>query len=164
MPGAFGIRPVESDVGRFFLNTIGLDKCGKRRRNAREHESIAAFLLQFYLLPVDFNLVRIVGFYRAEHMGMAENQFGIERIGHIADIESTLLARNLGIEYDVEQDIAQLFFDVGHIFGKNSIAQFVHLLDGIGAKTLKGLLAIPWAFYAEPVERIEQTTECLYII
>ena len=43
---------------------------------------------------------------------MAEDEFVAEFIAHICDVEASLLAANLGVEGNVQEDIAQLLADI----------------------------------------------------
>ena len=63
---------------------------------------IAVFFFQLDLLPVELNLMGIVGFDFAEDMGVTENEFVVEGICHIDNVEGIFFFTDFGIKEYVE--------------------------------------------------------------
>src|ERR1022692_2744036 len=54
-------------------------------------------------------------------------------------------ARDLAVEYDLQQQIAEFVAQVRQIAAFDRIHEFIGLLDRVARECRKGLLAIPWA-------------------
>ena len=87
-------------------------------------------------------------------MWMAEYQFVGQFAAHIAHVEITLLAGNLGIKADMQQHVAQFLAYIGQVIVQQGVTQFVCLFDGVWSERLKCLLLVPRAFGSQLVQYI----------
>ena len=113
--------PVEAHVASLVLNAISLDERGKGRGHTAEDAAVAFALALLDFLPLLAHLVgrldrlgsglHLFALGR-EYVGMAEDEFVAEFIAHICDVKASLLAAYLGVEGNVQEDIAQLLADI----------------------------------------------------
>ena len=78
-------------------------------------------------------------------MGMPVHQLAGQAIQNFVDRERALVLRHLGIEQNLEQQIAQLarkFFPIAIVDG---FQNFVGFLKGVGLDRIEGLFAVPRA-------------------
>ena len=122
---------------------------------------LLGFLAEFEHLPIVDYLLGVVGVDVAIDVGMAIDELVAEIVAHIGKVELTLLLAHLGVENDVEQQVAQLLADALHIFVCDGVDQLKALLDGVAAEALEGLLPIPGALLAEGVHHLEQAGRSL---
>ncbi len=99
-----------------------------------------------------------VGVYVAEHVGVAENQFRVEGVGHVGDVKLAVLLADFGIEKHVQQHVAEFLADFGGFAVEQGLREFVHFLNRVGAQTFVGLLGVPGAFHTQDVERVHNAT------
>ena len=93
-------------------------------------------------------LDRVAGGHRSllsENVRMAADQLAIEACDHIRDGEVARLARHLGIEEHLQQEIAQFLAKVGPIPPLDGVEDLIALLEGIFPYGVEALLAIPGA-------------------
>ena len=95
-------------------------------------------------------------------MGMTGNHLSRQSITDISHIKLLLLLGNLGIEADMQQDIAQLLTDVMNVVLDQCITELICLLDCIWSQALVGLFPVPGAILPQCVEHIEKTPESLH--
>ena len=94
---------------------------------------------------------------------MPVDQFVAQHVAHVGDVEVARLGADLGIEDDVQEQVAQLLRDVVHIVRKDRIREFVGLFDGVGAEGFEGLLAVPGTLLAQIVHDVKQSCERLQL-
>lgn len=90
-----------------------------------------------------------------KYVRVAEYEFLAELIAHVGNVEILCFRTNLGIEADVEQNIAQFLADIFFVALHQGIAEFVSFFNRVGTQALVGLLAIPRTLNAELVEHVE---------
>ena len=95
-------------------------------------------------------------------MRMACDHLSGKSITDISHIELFLLLGNLGIETDVQQDVAQFLTDIMDIVLDQRIAELVGLFYRIWSEALVGLLPVPGAIRPQCVEHIKKTPESLH--
>ena len=61
----------------------------------------------------------------------------------------------------MQEHVAELLAYVGGVVGHEGVGELVHLLYGVGAQILVGLLGVPGTFHAEYVERVDDAPEGL---
>src|SRR5262245_66475336 len=70
-----------------------------------------------------------------------------ELLGHglydVAEVEGALLLRHAGVEYDLEQEVAQFVTQVVEVAPHNGVGNLVRLLDGVGGDGREALLEVP---------------------
>ena len=79
---------------------------------------------------------------------MAENEFVVQRVGHVGNIELILFVAYFGVEKDVEEHVAKLFLYVFLVIVHEGLNQFVDLFYCVRTEAFIGLLGIPRAFDA----------------
>ena len=84
---------------------------------------------------------------------MSANQFAIQVVEHICNREVAVVGRHLGIEQNLQQQIAQLFGQVRPVAPLNGVEDLVGLLQRVLANGIEGLLAVPWAAAGCPQPR-----------
>ena len=62
---------------------------------------------------------------------MPTDQLGRNSLDHIAEIERVLLLRHAGVEHDLQQQIAEFFFQVAEIVAPNRIGNLIRFLDRV---------------------------------
>ena len=75
--------------------------------------------------------------------------------------QTRLLLAYESVEKHVEQHVAKLFAYVGVILLYESVTQLIDLFDSVGAQRLVGLLGVPRTLYAQYLESVYDTPECL---
>ena len=88
-------------------------------------------------------------------MRMPKDEFVADMVAHISNIEKSRFATYLGIENDVEQDVAEFLAYYPTVLAQQGVAEFVGFLYGVGAQALKGLFSVPGAFLAQLVHDVE---------
>ena len=99
-----------------------------------------AFLLGFNAIPVLVDFIGGCYIHIPEHMGMATDQLVGNAAGDGAEIKVLVVAGHLGLEYHLEQKVAELFCDRILFPYLNSVYHFVGFFNHIGNQTFRGLL------------------------
>ena len=96
-------------------------------------------------------------------MRMAGLHLVADRGGDIGKGKVAGFFRHAGVEYDLEQQVAELVFQIGHVSPRNGIRDFVGFFNGVRRNAGKVLCQIPFAAIhgiaqpchdrQEPVER-----------
>jgi hypothetical protein len=76
-------------------------------------------------------------------MRVPANEFVGDALDRVRDAEVPGLRTELCDEHGFEQEIAQLFFESGHVVRLDRVQQFAGFLENVRAKRLQRLLAIP---------------------
>src|SRR6266851_2138969 len=79
----------------------------------------------------------------AEHVRVPRHHLGGDRLRHLRGVEAPLLGGDLRVHRDLEQKVAQLFFDLGVVARVDRLEELVGLLEQVGPQRLVGLLTIP---------------------
>jgi hypothetical protein len=99
------------------------------------------FLLQEF--PVAKDLGGGFGFDVAEDVGVAANHFVVDFADDVVDGEAAIFGGDLGVEEDLEEEVAELFGEFGVVAGVESVEDFVGFFDEVGAEGGVGLFAVP---------------------
>ena len=67
----------------------------------------------------------------AEDVGMAAQEFGVDRSEHVGDGEGPLVRADLGMEPHLEQDVAELLRQVAAVAFVDGVDGLVALLDDV---------------------------------
>ncbi len=78
-------------------------------------------------------------------MWVAPDQLGIDAMQNFTHEEVFILSRNLGMQTDLQQQIAQFLAQVLAIFLVQGFQDLVSLLQKIGAQAQMGLFSVPGA-------------------
>ena len=81
----------------------------------------------------------------AEDMGMALDHLVVDGAGNIVDGEGAGFARHLGVEDDLQQQVAQLVAERRHVAMLDGVGDLIGFLDRIGRDAGEILLEIPGA-------------------
>lgn len=100
-------------------------------------------LLLFDDFPVAEDLGGVFGALFAEDMRVAANHLLIDFADDIGDGEARFFASDLGVEEDLEEEIAEFFCEFGVIMAFQRVEDFVGLFDQVGAKRGVRLFAVP---------------------
>ena len=96
----------------------------------------------------------------AEHVRMAHDELVVDRPGDIGERERAVLAGERGVEADLEQQIAELLFEMVvalaglRIEMLQRVEHLVRLLEQVTGQRLMRLLAIPRASFAQHVDEL----------
>ena len=101
-----------------------------------------AFLL-FDDFPVAEDVSGGFGGGRTEDMRVAAHHFVVDFADDVGDGEALLFVSDLGVEKNLEKEIAKFFGKLRVFGGVQSVEDFVSFLDKIGAKSGVGLFAVP---------------------
>ena len=83
-------------------------------------------------------------------MRVAADQLGINALQHVTHEEVSILGRNLGVQTDLQQQIAHLFPQVLAVFLVQGFQDLVCLFQKVGAQAQMGLFAVPRAAIIAP--------------
>jgi hypothetical protein len=83
------------------------------------------------------------GFDVAEDVGVAANHFVVDFADDVVDGEAATFGGDLGVEEDLEEEVAEFFGEFGVVAGVESVEDFVGFFDEVGAEGGVGLLAVP---------------------
>ena len=91
-------------------------------------------------------------------MGVAAGELVGDGVAHLREVELALLARDPGLEDDLEEQVTQLFLVVRDVPGLDGLDHLVRFLQQIGSQGAQRLLAVPGAAarIAQLVHDVEQ--------
>ena len=141
------MNPDEARLARFLDQFFGVKQGGKMPGDSVEYGR--AFVARPLLLrvldlfPVRPDLIDILHFHIAEDMRMAPNEFVRDMTGDFFEVERTAFLRELAVENDLQQEIAQLLRHFVIVFGFNGIKQLIDFLHRVKAQRHVILLAVP---------------------
>ena len=147
------IVPVEADLARLGLQLQRAGERGEGDRDAGKRtfvnrlgaRRLVLLLLRLDRVPQSLDRFRIAGVLIAKDVRMPTDQLGRNRLDHIAEIERVLLLRHAGMEHDLQQQIAEFFFQVAEIVARNRIGNLIRFLDRVRRDGREILLQIPGA-------------------
>ena len=90
---------------------------------------------------------------------MTIDQFGVQGIADVGDVKRTFFLSDLGVEKDMEQNVAEFLTDIGVVFVYKGVAKLIDLLYGVRTQGFIGLFGIPGTFYTQNVERVDDTPQ-----
>ena len=142
-----GVGPVEADRARLLAGARGAQEGRGALRDAVERAvlPLLGLLDGLELGPVREHRPCVLGHDVAEHVRVAAHQLGHDPPRHVVDAELPFGEAELGLEDDLEQEVAELLAVVGHVPGGDGVDHLVGLLDEVGDQRLQRLLAIPGA-------------------
>ena len=78
-------------------------------------------------------------------MRVAANQFFVDFADDVGDVETAFFMGDLGVEEDLEEEIAEFVGEFGVVGGIERVEDFVGFFDEIGAEGGVSLFAVPGA-------------------
>jgi hypothetical protein len=78
-------------------------------------------------------------------MGMAADELAVEVVEDVGDGEVALVGGHLGVEEDLQNQVAEFLGQVGKVAALDGVEDFVGLFKGVFADGVEGLFAVPWA-------------------
>ena len=103
------------------------------------------FSLRLDLLPVPEDLVGVLRVHVAEDVRVAMNELLDDAGDDVVDGERALLAAELGLEHDLEEQVAELLADRLAVAGVDGVDDLAGLLEGVFPERFERLLAVPRA-------------------
>jgi len=103
----------------------------------------ALFLFEEFPVAEDFG--GSFGVDLAEDVGMAANHFVVDFADDVVDGEAAVFGGNLGMEEDLEEEVAEFLGEFGVVSGVEGVEDFIGFFDQVGAEGGVGLLAVPGA-------------------
>ena len=99
-------------------------------------------------------------------MRVASYKFLAKTVYNRFHIEIVLFLSYLGIENDMQEQIAEFFFYVIDIIIFYCLCKLIHLLDGIGLQGKIRLFSVPRAFFPQRIHYFQQLgkgSQCLLV-
>lgn len=116
------------------------------QRLACRHGLVLGRLLgKLDLVPNLEHLVGAVGIRIAKHVRVAPDELGVDIARHVGQRKLAGVRRNLRMQHDLHEHIAQLLAKVRRVVGLDAIERLVSLLDHIFTNAAVRLLAVPRA-------------------
>jgi hypothetical protein len=104
---------------------------------------LTLLLLQEFPVAEDFG--GGFGVCGAEDVGVAADHFVVDFADDVVDGEAALFGGDLGVEEDLEEEVAEFFGEFGVVAGVEGVQDFVGFFDQVGAEGGVGLFAVPGA-------------------
>src|SRR5581483_513239 len=95
--------------------------------------------------PVSHYLAGVLNLNRAKDMGVTPNEFAIDLLKNVSDGETALLARELCVQVDLKQQIAQFLGEMLQVVLLDCLDHLIRLFDDIARQAQMCLLAVPGA-------------------
>jgi len=105
--------------------------------------SFGLALFFFQEFPVAEDLGGGFGIDVAEDVGVAANHFVVDFADDVVDGEAALFGGDLGVEENLEEEVAEFFGEFGVVAGVEGVEDFVGFFDEVGAEGGVGLFAVP---------------------
>ena len=92
-------------------------------------------------------------------MRVARDELVRDRVRDVGELELALLLRELGLEHDLEQEVAELLTVLARVARVDRLEHLVRLLEHVRSQAPQRLLAVPRAAVgpAEPLHDPEET-------
>ena len=97
------------------------------------------------LFPIRPDFVNIFDLCFSEDVRMAANEFFDKHPANTVKIERLSFARQLTVENDLQQQIAELLGHFVVVTCLDGVNQFINFLNGVAAQGHVRLLTVPWA-------------------
>ena len=111
--------------------------------------------LQLDFFPILFHLFGVLNMLIAKDMRMTHYHFLADAIEHVSNVKSTFLLPYLGVENEVEHEVAEFLFHLVEIGVEDGLAKLVSLLNSEVTQALDGLGAVPWAARAHGIHNVQ---------
>ena len=153
---AVDVVPVKADASGSTCELVALEKSGEGggdavqeglgggRRN-RRGQRLRETLLFFDDFPVAEDLGGVFGALLAEDVGVAANHFLVNFVDDVGDGEAAFFLCDLGVEENLEKQVAEFFAELGVVGGFEGVKDFVGFFNKIRAKSGVSLFAVPRA-------------------
>ena len=97
------------------------------------------------LVPDLEHLVGVLGICIAKHVRVTADELGVDIVRHIGQRKLAGVRRNLRMQYDLHEHVAQLLAQMRSIIGLDAVERLVGFLDHVLANAAVRLLAVPRA-------------------
>ena len=106
---------------------------------------LGLFLLDLDLLPVAEDGVGIGRNGVGEDVRVAADELGAEIFGDVAEVEVAGFRGHLGVEEDLQEEVAEFVLEVGPGAALDGVEDLVGLFEGVALDGVEGLFAVPGA-------------------
>ena len=137
--------PLEPPAGRPPLHLRRARERRQRRGDVVLDRLLSAGLLGLEPLPVHEHLVGAAHLDLAEHVRVPMDQLLDQPLRHVVHVPPAVVGRDLRVERDLEQQIAELVADRVGVIGVDRLEQLVRLLEQVARERLVRLLRVPRA-------------------
>ena len=148
--------PLKAHGSRLARHLLGLHQRRQMRGHAveqtlgrglaRRHGLVLGGLLgKLDLVPNLEHLVGVLGIRIAKHVRVTADELGVDIACHIGQRKLTGVRRNLRMQHDLHEHVAELLAQMRHVVRLDAIERLVGFLDHVLADALVRLLAIPRA-------------------
>src|SRR5262249_41807564 len=117
-------------------------------------DAFALLLLDLQPLPVLAHAAGSLRLGRAEDVGMARDELGVDSLGDRLKVAGAALVEEEREEVDLEEQVAELVEQLGVVRGESRVGDLVRLLDRVRHDRFRGLLAVPGALAPEPLGQL----------
>ena len=150
------VVPVEADLGRLLLKlqrprqrrqgrgtpasapSAARHRARRRRASARSRFSSALIRPHSALTASGVEVAGV-----AEHMRMAADQLGGDRLDDAAEVEQAGLLGHAGMKDDLQQEVAELLAQILGVAALDGVGDLVGFFDRVGRDRGEGLLEVP---------------------
>jgi len=137
------IGPIKARPGGAALQVLGIEQGREGTGNPIQATLPGRLFLLLELVPAAEDLGRVAEFFPAEDVGVAADELVGQFAGDGLEIEGPPLAGELGVEEDMEEDVAQLLLEGVVIALVDGLEELVDLLKDHGAEGAMRLLLVP---------------------
>jgi len=137
------IGPIKARPGGAALQVLGIEQGREGTGNPIQATLPGRLFLLLQLVPAAEDLGGVTEFFPAEDVGVAADELVGQFAGDGLEIEGSPLAGELGVEEDMEEDVAQLLLEGVVIALVNGLEELVDLLKDHGAEGAMRLLPVP---------------------
>jgi YVTN family beta-propeller protein len=144
--------PFEAYFRGFGADLVGLHQSGKSTRYSIEKRLFRGcwLLLLLDFVPALLYVFGGFGCAAGEDMRMTTDQFLVDGVKRIANVEQLRLGGHRGEEDRLQQQIAELFREGWPVTLVDCVQHLVSFFQQIGLDGVEGLLAVPWATARRP--------------
>ena len=135
--------PLEPPAGRPALHLRRARQRRQRRGDVVLDRLLPAGLLGLQPLPVHEHLVGAAHLDLAEHVRVPVDQLLDQPLRHVVHVPPAVVGRDLRVERDLEQQIAELVADRVGVLGVDRLEQLVRLFEQVARERLVRLLRVP---------------------
>ncbi len=93
-------------------------------------------------------------------MGVAADNFSTQAVDHVGHGEEPLFPGDLGMENNLVENVAQLFFEIFHVAFPNGLGHFGGLFPKMFEEGFVGLFSVPGATVSRAEFRLHTKEVC----
>lgn len=140
------VFPIETDARDFALDFVGFQERGEMFRKVFQMDDARRALFRFLdRLPLLEDFRAVAGRRRAEDVRMAAHELVVDGSGYSIEIEFAGFTCHLGMEDNLQEEIAKLILEGFRIARIQGVESFIAFFNEVVTDGLVRLLAVPRA-------------------